>query len=253
MPSKRVTFQNQSGTTLAGIIDWPDDAPQAFGVFSHCFTCSKDLKAIVRISRGLAAQGIAMLRFDFQGLGESEGSFSDSNFSTTIEDVQSAVDFLSESHAAPVLLIGHSLGGAAMMVKASSVPSARGLVTIAAPSSTQHLADFLAGQNADIMSKGEGVVEIGGRSHRLQRQLIDDLRGFDLEPSIRKINVPHMIIHPPEDKTLPYWHAEKLCEFTGGAKTLITLDGSDHLLVKQPGDVGYVATLIGAWIKRQLA
>ena len=137
-----------------------------------------------------------------------------------------------------------------MMVEVPAIESAVGLVTIAAPSSTHHLANFLSGENPDIESLGQGEVEIGGRSHLLKRQLIEDLRGFDLESSIRKINVPHMIIHPPDDATLPYWHAEKIFEMTGGTASVLTLEGADHLLVKQAGDVGFVATVVGAWFKR---
>ncbi|MEM7454598.1 MAG: alpha/beta hydrolase [Planctomycetota bacterium] len=251
MPSKRVSFENGSGIRLAGIIDWPDESPREFAVFSHCFTCTKDLKAIVRISRGLARRGIAVLRFDFTGLGESGGNFSDTNFDSNILDLRSAVDFLASGHRAPSLFIGHSLGGAAMMRSITEFDSVAALVTIASPSSTHHLADYLSRTNPDIEGAGQGEVTIGGRTYTLKKQLIENLRAHNLEESIARIHVPHMIIHPPEDDTLPYWHAEKLFELTGGVKSMLTLDGSDHLLVDQPVDVEYVATMIDTWFSRQ--
>jgi len=251
MSSQRVTFTNARGIRLAGVIEWPEQAtPTAFGMFSHCFTCTKDLKAIVRISRGLAKHGIAILRFDFTGLGDSKGSFSETNFDTNLEDVKSAAAFLTEEHQAPQLLMGHSLGGAAMMVLSRDISSARALVTIASPSTTEHLSNFLSQTNPRIEAEGAGEVEIGGRVWTLRRQLIENLRGLDLPAEIRKIRLPHLIFHPPDDKTLPYWHAEQIFEMTGGPKSMITLEGADHLLVNQPDDVGFVADVIQLWFQR---
>ncbi len=250
MPSKRISFKNAAGTRLVGIIDFPVDQPVAYGIFSHCFTCNKDLKAIVRISRGLARRGIAILRFDFTGLGDSGGSFSDSNFDSNIDDLRAAAEYLTREYSAPQLFIGHSLGGGAMMRSVGEFESVNALVTIASPSSTHHLADFLDATNPDIAESGEGTVEIGGRTWTLKKQLLDNLRSHDLESAIREIRVAHMIIHPPDDRTLPYWHAEKLFELTGGSKTVVTLEGSDHLLVRQAGDVEYVAALIQLWFAR---
>ena len=254
MASERVQFENASGIRLAGIIDWPaEDAPiSAFAVFSHCFTCSKDLKAIVRISRGLAKHGIAVLRFDFTGLGDSKGNFSETNFDNNLADVDAAVSFLERNHQAPTILIGHSLGGAAMMVKSRQIPSARVLVTIASPSTTEHLANFLSTTNPKIESEGEGVVEIGGRHWTMRKQLIENLRSLNLPAEIEQISIPHLIMHPPEDETLPYWHAEELFRMTGGPKSMVTLVGSDHLLVKNKEDVAFVAELINLWATRYM-
>lgn len=252
MPSKRLTFENKHSIRLSGILELTPDAPRAYAIFSHCFTCSKDLKAIVRISRGLAALGISVFRFDFTGLGDSQGNFSDTNFDHNCEDVMAAVQFLSHEYESPQLLIGHSLGGAAIMHQCGSIKSAKAIATIASPSSTEHLANFLSATNPDIETKGEGNVVIGGRIWTLQKQLIENLRSVDLPSAIQDIRLPHLIIHPPEDETLPYWHAEKLFEMTGGAKAAMTLDGSDHLLVDQASDVVFVANLIDLWASRYL-
>ncbi|MEM9411712.1 MAG: alpha/beta fold hydrolase [Planctomycetota bacterium] len=248
--SERVYFENSKGIKLCGIIDRPEIEPTATALFSHCFTCTKDLKAIVKISRFLAESGIAVLRFDFTGLGDSQGDFSGSNFDSNCEDLLSAVDCMASRFHPPKLMIGHSLGGAAMIAMSSRIASVKGLVTIASPSSTKHLADFLSQTNPAILSQGEGVVEIGGRQYLLKRQLIDNLRQQDLEQRLKELSIPHLIFHPPEDETLPYWHAETMFELTGGAKSMVTLDGSDHLLVKRPDDCHFVSQMIANWFHR---
>ncbi len=250
MPSHRVYFENHAGIRLAGIVDQPTAEPHAFALFAHCFTCSKDLKAIVRISRGLAKHGFGVLRFDFTGLGDSHGEFSHSRFETNLEDIRSAADWLASEHAAPQLLVGHSLGGAAMMASASSIPSAQALATVAAPSCTKHLAQFLGSTNPAIEAHGIGDVTIGGRTHTIRRELLDSLRGFDLKQVIEKIDIPHLVMHSPVDETLAFRHAEEIFAWTGGEKSFVTLAGSDHLLVNQPEDVGYVADLIALWSSR---
>ena len=252
MPSKRVFFENAAGIRLAGIVDFPVDKPTAFALFSHCFTCTKDLKAIVKISRCLAREGIAVLRFDFTGLGDSRGDFSTTNFETNLADIQAAVNWLANEHEPPKLLIGHSLGGAAMMASASNIESALGLVTLAAPSCTKHLAKFLSQANPDIEQKGEGQVSIGGKTYTVRSQLIESLRQRDLDDSIKSIRLPHLILHSPIDETLAFDHAKKIFQLTGGARSFVTLDGSDHLLVNRAGDVEFVANLITVWSYRFL-
>ena len=181
MPSQRVYFSNPRGQRLAGIIDLPGEQPSGIALFSHCFTCTKDLKAIVRVSRGLSRHGIAVLRFDFRGLGDSHGVFAESNFETNLEDIQSAVQWLGENYSPPQLLIGHSLGGAAMMASVAAIPSAKSLVTLAAPSDTKHLAEFLAKSNPQIEATGSGEVVIGGRSHQITTQLLASLRQQEMQ------------------------------------------------------------------------
>lgn len=248
--SRKTYFENGEGTRLCGIIDSPDGELKAAAVFAHCFTCTKDLKAIVKISRRLAEHGIAVLRFDFTGLGDSGGSFSDSNFDTCRQDMFAAANHMAQETQSPELLIGHSLGGAAAMTVASKIESVKAMVTIASPSSTIHLADFLSRTNPDIVEKGEGEVEIGGRTYLLKKQLIDNLRQQDLPSSLEQLTIAHLIFHPDEDETLPYWHAEKMFELTGGPKSMVTLDKSDHLLVTRRDDCDFVADLIDRWLQR---
>ena len=251
MPSKRVQFTNPRGLNLSGILELPDQ-PVAFAVFCHCFTCTKDLKAIVRISRRLAQHNIAVLRFDFTGLGNSQGNFSDTTFENNLEDVQSALQFLSQNHQPASLFIGHSLGGAALMHTCPENPDVQAIATIASPSSTHHLANYLASVNPNIVDQGEGEVEIGGRTYLLKKALIDNLQQTDLESQIRRIQVPHLILHPPQDETLPFWHAERLFELSNGPRSFLTLEGADHLLVTHPEDVHYVGDMISHWFLRTL-
>ena len=252
MPSERIFLENAEGIRLAGIIDFPASEPTAFALFSHCFTCTKDLKAIVRISRGLAREGIAVLRFDFTGLGDSRGDFSDTNFETNVSDILAAADWLTREHQPPKLLLGHSLGGAAMMASVQKIDSARGLVTLAAPSCTKHLAEFLSRQDPDIAKTGTGEVTIGGRKYQVRSQLIESLRNRNLESEIESIGIYHLILHSPLDETLAFHHAEEIFRRTGGAKSLVTLDGADHLLVNQSADTEFVASLISVWSHRFL-
>ena len=248
--SQKILFENGKGIRLCGIIDRPERTPVATALFSHCFTCTKDLKAIVKISRLLSENGIAVLRFDFTGLGDSQGVFSDTDFDDDCQDLLAAAQAMTEHIAPPQLMIGHSLGGAAMMTMAPRLQSVQGLVTIASPSSTKHLADFLSQTNPDIIEKGEGMVEIGGRRYLLKKHLIENLRQQNLEQRLNELTIPHLIFHPPQDQTLPYWHAEKMFEFTGGPKSLVTLDGSDHLLVDRPDDCQFVSDIIVTWLGR---
>ena len=249
--SHRVTFPNHAGDPLVGVLD-TCDRPRYYAIFSHCFTCSKDLKAIVRISRRLAEHGIGVLRFDFTGLGDSHGVFADSNFETNQQDILSAVDWLVANYEGPEILIGHSLGGTALMASTHSIPSARALATLASPSNTHHLVDTLLRLNPSIEVDGQGEVVIGGRTHLVKTQLLDSLRRQDMRTHIESIKIPHLVLHSPTDETLSYSHAENMFEWTGGPKAFVTLPGSDHLLVNQPEDVGYVADLIAVWAKRFL-
>jgi putative redox protein len=250
MPSQKIKFTNDKGIQLAGILDLPDDVPRAYAIFSHCFTCTKDLKAIVRISRGLAKHGIGVLRFDFTGLGESAGDFSETNFETNLADIQSAAHWLGSHYQPPQLLIGLSLGGAAMMASASRIPSATGLVTLAAPSCTKHLAEFLANEDPTIEHSGGGEVTIGGRSFPVKPQLLESLRNRELAEEIAAIKIHHLIIHSPNDETLGFHHAEEIFSMSGGVKTFLTLEGADHLIVNQPSDVGFIADQIDLWSRR---
>jgi alpha/beta superfamily hydrolase len=250
MPSERVFFSNERNFQLAGILEVPEQPPRAMALFSHCFTCSKDLKAIVRISRGLAAAGIGVLRFDFTGLGNSEGDFSDTNFETNLADIFAATEWMKKRQTPPQILIGLSLGGAAMMAAAEKIESVQGIATLAAPSCTKHLAKFLTTQSPAIEAEGAGSVTIGGRSYTIKPQLLESLRNHDLGRDIAALTKHHLIIHSPLDETLGFYHAEEIFAATGGPKTFVTLDGANHLMVNQKSDVEYVADQIGLWSQR---
>lgn len=264
--SERVTFPGGTPAKLAGIVDLPTEAPRAMAVFAHCFTCSKDIKATVRIARALAGAGFGVLRFDFTGLGDSEGNFADSNFSTNCADLSAAVDFARERYMAPSLLVGHSFGGAACLAVADRLHTVLGLATIASPSDTHHLAALLERMNPAIAMNGHGEVTIGGRRYGISRQMLDDFREFDMAHTLQGFAKPVLIFHAPGDETLSFSHALRLLRaLTRGTAeraeshesghslaSLISLPGADHLLTNRAGDVEYVAAMIATWWQRLL-
>lgn len=251
--SERVKFGNSRGIQLAGILEWPAATPAAFALFSHCFTCTKDLKAIVKISRQLAALGIAVLRFDFTGLGDSQGHFSDTTFADNLNDVQAAVEFLRNNYQAPQLLVGHSLGGAAMICSARHIPETRAVVNIASPASTQHLANFLARSAPEIESSGAGEVVIGGRRYVIRQAVLEQLRQVDLAAELAALTLPLLVVFSPQDETLPFQHGLEMFRHAGGPTSFLHLDGADHLLVNQPDDVIFVGNMIATWARRYVA
>jgi putative redox protein len=248
--SKRVRFTNERGNELAGIVDIPTAQAWTWAVFTHCFTCTKDLKSIVRISRRLAEHGIGVLRFDCTGLGDSQGDFSATNFATTCQDLQAAARFLRSDFGPPNLLIGHSFGGAASLASAEQLDSVEAVVTIAAPSDTHHLAAHIDRQNPRIAADGEGDFTVGGQNYRLRRQLLDDLRSFDFDKVLSRLVVPVLIFHSPIDETLAWDHAVRLFDSIAGSKAFVSLDGADHLLINQPNDTLFVADVIALWLAR---
>lgn len=260
--SQRVQFYGSQGRLLSGIVDQPADPPSAFALFSHCFTCSKDLKAIVRISRRLAEQGIGVLRYDFAGIGDSEGDFSDTNFSTNLIDLQGAAEFLSLNFTPPKLLIGHSFGGAASLAAAESISSVQGVALLAAPSNTSHLADLLERMDPKIATEGIGQVTIGGRNWRIKKQMTENLRSHDLPSRIAHLTKPVLIFHSPEDETVGYEHAMQIFSWltqriahqpNSPGASLISLPGADHLLIKNAADIPLVADTISVWLQRLMA
>lgn len=254
--SYRVEIPGSLGFPLAGIIDRPDnDAANPVLLFTHCFTCNKDLKAIVRISRLLADHGVAVLRYDLTGLGGSGGQFSETNFETNVADLICAARFAVSEIGPPSFLLGHSLGGAASMAAAAEwpaeLPSLRGLSTLAAPSDTVHLANLLVFMDPKVESEGRGRVNIGGRNWDTTTQLIQNLRTYDLPRRISQLTVPLMIFHSPVDETVGYENAIRIMSLASGAdSSLVTLPGADHLLVKDNSDIHYVARILAAWIHR---
>ena len=259
--SERVSFIGGSGFKLAGIVDRPDDAPRASAIFTHCFTCSKDLKAIVRISRGLAEAGYLVLRYDLTGLGGSEGDFSQTNFRSNRDDLQSAARFMSDNFVPPSFLIGHSFGGACSLSMAQELSTVLGVVALAAPSDTSHLADLLHRMDPAIQATGTGTVAIGGRSYTINKQMLIDFRLYDLSSQLRKLAKPTLLLHSPADETVHFDHVLRLYglltqraddSVAPSAASLICLPDADHLLVKNPADLQFVTQMISAWFDRLL-
>lgn len=249
--SERLTFTGSLGEKLTARLDLPDGEARAFAVFAHCFTCSKDYKSVLRISRVLAEHAVAVLRFDFTGLGESQGDFSDTNFSTNLEDLLAAADFLREHYRPPALLVGHSLGGAAVLTAARHIEEVRAVATIAAPSDTQHLGTLLVMKAPQVKVEGMAEVEIGGRKLRIKRQLLDDLQSHSVLDSVAALGRALVIFHAPGDRVVQIEHAHRLFEAAAHPKSLISLEGADHLLSSER-DALHVGKLLATWVDRYL-
>ena len=248
--TKRVEFQGAHGDRLAAKLELPAVSTGTFALFAHCFSCSKDYKAIVGISRELAAGGIAVCRFDFTGLGESRGDFSATNLSSNLEDLYAAADFLRREYAAPQLLIGHSLGGAAILAAAAQIPESRAVVTIAAPSDTEYLGRQLKMLAPELETEGESTVILGGRAIQLRQQLLEDLARHSMENYLAGLGRPLLVIHSPQDETLSIDHAERLFQMATQPKSFLAVDGADHLLAANPRDWQFVAATIPLWAGR---
>lgn len=250
MRYEKVGFANAHGHQLAGRIDLPlIGDPVACALYAHCFTCSKDLRAIGRITETLALHGIATLRFDFTGLGESEGDFSETNFSSSVSDYELAADFLAENFQAPELLIGHSLGGAICMAAASRIKSVNAVVAIAAPSTANHIERHLATDLERIQTRGQADVSLAGRSFTLKRQFIDDVRSFDLGSAISQLGKPLLVVHSPIDNVVGIENAAEILELARHPKSFLSLDGADHL-ISDDEDARYIAEVIATWANR---
>ncbi|MFY0600403.1 MAG: OsmC family protein [Cyclobacteriaceae bacterium] len=252
MKSEKVYFQNAEGNRLSGIIDFPlVGRPKAFAIFAHCFTCSKNLKAVDNISQGLTDHDIAVLRFDFTGLGQSKGDFSDSNFSSNITDLKSAYDFLEQNYQAPQIMIGHSLGGAAVLHASGDLEAVKSVVTIGAPSNPVHVKHLFDSGQEEISQKGSALVNIGGRSFTIKDQLIQDLEKNDTTEVISKMGKALLIIHSPQDTIVGIENATEIFLAAKHPRSFISLDGADHLMSKS-ADSRYVGNLIGPWASRYI-
>lgn len=252
MQTQKLEFENAIGDILAARLDLPaGEEPIAYALFAHCFTCSKNLTAVVRISRALNRQRIAVLRFDFTGLGESEGEFAETNFTSNIGDLVSAARFLEQRFQAPALLIGHSLGGAAVLRAAAEIPSARAVATIAAPYDPAHITRLFRGSLDTIESRGEATIDIGGRSLRITRQLVRDLERTASEGVLRGLGRALMVLHSPADESVPLENAAKIYTAAPHPKSFISLDDADHLLTNAE-DASYVGSVLSAWAMRYI-
>ncbi|MEX2366427.1 MAG: bifunctional alpha/beta hydrolase/OsmC family protein [Pseudohongiellaceae bacterium] len=252
MPRIKVEFPNRSGHLLAGALELPDSGkPQAMALFAHCFTCGKDIVAASRITRALADQGIGVLRFDFTGLGGSDGDFANTSFSSNVADLEAAAAFLEQEYQAPRLLVGHSLGGAAVLVAARRIASVTAIATIAAPASPQHVQHLFAEQSCDIRREGRAEVDIGGRTFELGADLLEDLEKWPLDKTLADLHKPLLIFHSPVDQVVNISEATKIYLAARHPKSFISLDDADHLLSRS-SDADYVALTLTAWASRYL-
>jgi len=250
----RVRFPGANGQPLAARIDRPSGAqPTAWALFAHCFTCSKDLKAARWLTRCLVQRGFGVMRFDFTGIGESEGDFADTNFTSNLDDLVAAADFLRDRYEAPRVLIGHSLGGAAVLAAAHRVPESVAVATIGAPSDTAHLGDKLVKMSPELESRGEAEILLGNHSYVVKKQLLDDLRSHTLQKAIEELDRALLVMHSPVDESVGIEHAAAIYKAARHPKSFVSLDDADHLLLRDPRDARYAADVLAAWATRYVA
>lgn len=250
--SNKISFKNKDGQLLSARIELPKgQKPHTFALFAHCFTCNKNLSAIRNISKALNREGIAVLRFDFTGLGESEGDFADTNFSSNVSDLVSAADYLEHNHKAPSLLIGHSLGGAAIIFAASQIKSVQAIATIGAPASPKHVSHLFSRSLEEIKNNEKATVNIGGRPFEIKKQFLEDISEQHLTESLHGLKKPILILHSPQDTIVGIENASQLYGAAFHPKSFISLDGADHLLSSK-ADSQYAGSVISSWTKRYL-
>ena len=251
MKSSAVHFPGADGSRLAARLDWPEATPRAYALFAHCFTCSKDTLASARISAVLAAAGIAVLRFDFTGLGSSEGEFANTNFSSNVADLVAAADWLRSFHGAPQLLVGHSLGGAAVLAAAGKIAECVAVATIGAPFDPAHISRLFVPAQAEMAAAGEAEVELAGRRFRIRRQFLDDIAAQPQREAIAGLRRALLIFHSPFDAVVDISNAADIFSAAKHPKSFVSLDRADHLLTRKE-DAAYVATVLAAWASRYL-
>ncbi len=252
MTTERLTFTGAFGDRLAARLEMPDGEPVAYALFAHCFTCSKDLKAARWLSEALAERSIAVLRFDFTGIGESEGDFSNTNFSSNLDDLLAAAEMLRRDRLPPRLLIGHSLGGAAVIAAAARIPEAAAVVTIAAPSDTTHFRDTLLRTAPELTSRGVAEITLGGRRFTIRRQLLEDLEEHAMEKHLAALGRPLLVCHSPADRTVPVEEGLRIFSRAGQPKSFLSLDGADHVLLADEDDARWIGRVVAAWAARYL-
>ncbi len=250
--SEVFTFTTASGATLSGRLERPAGQPVAYALFAHCFTCSKESIAATRVSQALAERGIATLRFDFTGLGESGGDFAGTTFASNVDDLVQATAYLREAGMAPKLLIGHSLGGAAVIAAAPQVPEAVGVVTIGAPSDPKHVAHLLTPVLEEVKEKGVGEISLGGRTIRIGKDFLEDIGKHRLRDCLKGLGKALLVMHSPVDEIVDVQHAAYIYKSADQPKSYVSLDQANHLLTRR-ADADYVADIIAAWAGRYLA
>lgn len=251
MSTQSFDFTGAAGQKLSGSLDLPDGPIASYALFAHCFTCTKQSLAAVRLGEALTGLGFGVLRFDFTGLGQSGGEFADSSFSGSIADLLAAADAMREAERPPALLIGHSLGGAAVLAAAARIPEARAVATIGAPFDVDHVTRLFAGGIEELREKGEADVRIGGRPFTLRQSFVDDLASHDQGERIRALGKPLLILHSPQDAIVDIGNATEIFKAALHPKSFISLAGADHLLTDRR-DAEFVAAVIAAWSSRSL-
>ncbi len=251
MQSKKIRFENSDGQALSGILDLPTGEPAAFALFAHCFTCSKNIKAAGNIARAMADAGIAVLRFDFTGLGQSEGAFEDTTFSSNVSDLLSAVSWLEEHYRGPEILFGHSLGGTAVLQAAPQVASAVAVATIGSPADPQHVAHLFRDSEEELKESGVAEVLLGGRPFRMKQAFVEDLAEHDLPASIGRLRKALLVMHAPLDDIVEIENASALFAAAKHPKSFVSLDKADHLLTREE-DSRYAGRVLASWATRYL-
>src|SRR6516164_7247796 len=249
MPSERFQFEGEGGIQLAAALDLPEGEPNAYALFAHCFTCGKDVLAARRIAVALADKGIAVLRFDFTGLGSSNGDFANATFSSNVTDLVHAANYLRQHRKAPAILIGHSLGGAAILAAAGQIAEAKAVVTIAAPSDPAHVAGLFKTHIEDIKKSGEAKVSLAGRPFTIKREFLDDVAEQNLTAQIASLHKALLVMHSPTDDTVGIDNATRIFVAAKHPKSFVSLAGADHLLSERR-DSAYVADVLAAWSSR---
>ena len=251
MRSERFNFPNSKGEKLAALLDLPLGSPTAYTLFAHCFTCGKDNLAAKRIAEQLTMRGLGVLRFDFTGLGGSQGDFANTNFSSNVDDLVAAADHLRKTYAAPTILIGHSLGGTAMLAAAGKIPEARGVATIAAPYQPNHVTNLFKADIEKLREDGEIEVTLAGRPFQIKREFLEDVADKNLHDHIVKLRMALLVLHSPTDDIVGIENATQIFTTAKHPKSFVSLAGADHLLSRR-SDAEYVANVIAAWAGRYL-
>lgn len=252
MRSKSISFQGSQNNEISAILDVPlDERPEAYALFAHCFTCSKNLLTVKRISRSLTSEGIAVFRFDFTGLGQSEGEFSDTNFSSNLADLQLAAEYMAEHFESPQLLIGHSLGGTAALHSAAKMKSVKAVATIGSPFEAAHVKHMFKSKLDEIEYKGEAEVDIGGRSFVLKSSFLEDISNQSTGDILPELERALLVFHSPQDRIVNIEEAASIYNAARHPKSFVSLDGADHL-VREQSDASYVGDVIASWVRRYI-
>lgn len=252
MSTQRLQFPGGNGHQLSAQLDLPEDAePRACVVFAHCFTCTKDIKAFRDIGRALSGQGFALMRFDFTGLGGSDGDFSDTNFGSNTADVLAAAEYLRSRFQTPLFLMGHSLGGTACLAASGQAGPLAGVITLGAPAHPGFVARVFQDKQCDVEASGSAEISLGGSRYLIGEKFFEDLRLQELDSELKQLHGPLLVLHAPEDELVPFEHGLKLFDGANPTKSFVGLDGADHLL-SSPRDAQYVGEILACWLSRHL-